>query len=73
MREIDDDALAEFGAWLSAWRRQTGRSQRAISRLADIDQAWLSRVERGLMPRASMHLIARLVKVLDELYWPIRR
>ena len=64
-----DDAYAAIalGRWLRQWRASTGASQRTFARLARIDQAGLSRIERGLQGRPSARRLARLLVVLDWL------
>lgn len=71
MADFDGDrrALHWLGHWIRSLRLRQGTSQRALARAAGVDQAWLSRVERGLMPRASALLIAQvlvMLRVIEE-------
>jgi hypothetical protein len=64
---IDRYATMAVARWLSEWRLRTGISQRAVARMAGIDQGGLSRIERGLEGRPSGWRLARLLVVLDWL------
>ena len=72
MADFDGDrrALHWLGHWIRTMRLRQGTSQRALARAAGVDQAWLSRVERGLMPRASALLLAQVLVVLRVIREP---
>ncbi len=58
-----------IGRGLRDERVARGWSQRALSRVADVDQAFISRLERG-MTRARFDRIARVLYALE---WPVKR
>lgn len=62
----DDWAMVIMGAWLRDWRYELGITQRHLARLSGVDQAHISRIERGLR-RPSGIPLARLIIALDWL------
>lgn len=56
--------LADLGRELRAARRDRGLSQAAIGRAAGVSGVTVGRVERGLAPRVSFLLVARLVEAV---------
>jgi transcriptional regulator with XRE-family HTH domain len=66
MREADDELRYLLGNWLARWRAAVGASQRRVAAQAGIDQAGLSRIERGMQGCGSRRL-ARLVATLDDI------
>jgi transcriptional regulator with XRE-family HTH domain len=61
-----DPELRLVGSWLARWRREVGVSQRTLAARAGVNQAGISRVERGLQGCGSRRL-ARLIITLDGL------
>ncbi len=61
-----DAELRLLGSWLARWRRAVGVSQRTLAVRAGVNQAGISRVERGLQGCGSRRL-ARIILTLDGL------
>lgn len=53
--------LADLGRELRAARRDRGLSQEAVGRAVGVSGVTIGRIERGLAPRASIVLVARLL------------
>lgn len=60
------DELRLLGHWLARWRTAVGVSQRTLAARAGVNQAGISRVERGLQGCGS-HRLARIILTLDGL------
>lgn len=58
------DELRLLGQWLARWRTAVGVSQRTLAARAGVNQAGISRVERGLQGCGS-HRLARIILTLD--------
>lgn len=66
--DIDPDvehAVAEVGRALLEARRRRGLSQRRLAEMTGVDQASISRIERGLCPYSRLAVVARLLVTLD--------
>ena len=56
--------IIDLGIELRRTRQHHGLSQTAVGRAAGISPSQVSRIERGLLPRISIHRIARLMAVV---------
>jgi transcriptional regulator with XRE-family HTH domain len=56
----DRELAIAFGVHLRRCRRLAGMSQEMLERLSRVDQAAISRVERGLVPRMPFAKVLRL-------------
>jgi ribosome-binding protein aMBF1 (putative translation factor) len=59
--------LERFGRDLAGARAAWGLSQRQLGRMAEVDQASISRLERGLAGGMAVERLARLINVIG---WP---
>ena len=62
--------LRLIGRGLREERLARGWSQRSLANVADVDQAFISRLERGMTPGARFDRIARILFALE---WPVSR
>ena len=62
--------LRVIGRGLRDERVARGWSQRTLANVADVDQAFISRLERGMTPGARFDRIARVLYALE---WPVNR
>ena len=60
-----EEAVIRIGELLWEGRRRAGLSQRQLASRTGVDQATISRLERGLTPFSRLALVARLFAELD--------
>jgi transcriptional regulator with XRE-family HTH domain len=65
-RSWDRELVWSFGVDLRRCRQNAGLSQESVERLARVDQAAISRVERGLVPRMPLSKVARIAYALGR-------
>jgi transcriptional regulator with XRE-family HTH domain len=58
------EKIMSLGIRLKQAREQRGLSQRELARLAQVDHAWISRVEEGLRHNISFEAAKRLAREL---------
>lgn len=60
-----EEAVIRVGHLLRDARQRRGVTQRQLARRAGVDQATISRLERGLSPYSRLAIVARLLVELD--------
>lgn len=58
------EAVFRFGEFIERRRHDLGMTQHHLARTAGVSQSTISRIERGLMPYATLAVVARIARPL---------